>query len=424
MSPEISIQKESRIRQWLFNLADQTFWKNLAYMGGVQVGARVLRIGATVVIARKLTEIDFGIAAIALASYEVLYLLARTGTIAKLVQVDSSMLVTSQNTAYWVNWLFFTVLALLGVVLAPLVAVAFGQPVLTDLIRLLSISFLVLPFGVVQAAINIRNQRLKYVAQSDFYQMLGEAVLSILLALNGAGYYSLIIPKLVTMPLWVWVHRRSANWLPPKRWEFHRGWEMLRFSGQLWISDCLYTLRRNTNYFLIAWLLGIPAAGVFFFAHNAGLGLAQNLIQALNQCIFPKWCQAERNKKLKFMWRKDMFLAVLLLATACCAQILLLDWYMPIVYGNRWSGEDVVFMVILSSVSAVPVLMLELASTFFRATGNSASDIRVNAWSLFSVLAGVLLGSQWGLTGIAMGLFGSQSILAVILVFLIHKHKR
>ena len=143
-------------------------------------------------------------------------------------------------------------------------------------------------------------------------------VIVIALALTGCGAWSIILPRLVTVPVWVvavrlqqtWVRNSTAGMIPLA--------EMLRFALPVIGSEMLTAARVNIDKILVWSILGVEALGIYFFAFNAGIGLSLSLTSALSYSLYPELAKlaAEPRRMLKrfdrALWRTALPIAGLL----------------------------------------------------------------------------------------------------------------
>ena len=94
-----------RLRRWR---PRDRFVRNTGWMGVGEVGIRVSRLLATVVLARLLSPEDYGLAAIVLMTTEFVRVFTRNGIGDKLVQADAEEIAELCQTAWCLNWMIGT----------------------------------------------------------------------------------------------------------------------------------------------------------------------------------------------------------------------------------------------------------------------------------------------------------------------------
>lgn len=380
------------------------FLKGIGWLGASQGLVRVARLASTIVIARWLAPEHFGMAAIVLAVNELSHVIASSGTASRVINARSDELEGVCRSAYTLNWLIGFCLFVAQCLLAFPIAKAYDAPELVYLIAVLASSYLLLPIAQVQCALNMREQRMDIVAKSQMAQAVGDAALTILMALGGLGVWALILPKVIVVPAWIWIHRRAQAWRANAWFDCTRIRSVVEFTRRVLVVEMLGVLRHNIDYILIGFFLGLEALGIYFFAYNAGLGLSRGFILVLSQALYPHMCEAKSNSVLL---QKRFFAGLrlnLMVVTAVVAlQAVLAPHYIPLIFGERWADMGAVPLVVLICLSGIPVSVSEVFSQFLRAENRAVIDQRWHLRLTIAFVLAVLLSLNWGLIGVACG---------------------
>jgi len=340
------------------------FLKNLAWLGMSEVFVRITRLVTAVVLARVMDPLIFGLAALVLTINELIRVFNRNGIGAKIVQCSEQELSQITNTAYRLNFIFCVSLFFLQCLLAYPLARFYDTPELVPMLQVLSITYLLMPFGMVQASLVQRAQRLKTTALIDGGQVGIDNVLTTILALSGLGAWAIVLPKFLTSPIWVFGYRRAYAWKPTGSFLNVDLWrDVLKF-GRYYLSiELLKTARLNLDNMVIARLLGMEALGIYYFARNAGLGFSLTLINAINSALYPNLCEVKDNVVvLKQRFTRNLKQIGLIAVPLISLQAGLAFIYVPIVFGEQW-------------ISAVPILTILCLSALVRPLAESASAL-------------------------------------------------
>lgn len=395
----------------LNELRNNRFVCNLSYMGVAQLVNRFFRLSAAIVVARMLFPEDYGIAALALTVNELLHVFVRGALINKLVQSADDEINHLCTSAYWINW----VLCISLLVIQGMVALALGwwhgNAELALAIAVLGLTYLVLPFATIQAALTLRANRLAVTAQSEALQTLADSFLTILLALTGCGLWALIIPKLLAAPIWAMVYRRAHHWKPESGIRFTGGKILFDFGRHVVIGDVVITLRNNIDFLLIAHFLGMEALGIYFFAYNAGLGVTQGFINAFSVTLYSHLCNSTTAEQRSHRFKKSLISLAYVTIPIILLQAALAKFYVPFIFGEHWIETGAIPVVILICLSALSRPFAEAASQMLRASGYPKLDL---IWQcLFTVILSLalVLGINWGLNGVALAILISHLLL-------------
>jgi O-antigen/teichoic acid export membrane protein len=260
---------------------------NMSWLGLGEVVARVTRLATTIVIARRLGPAELGIAAIALTSFEIIRAFAGSGIGQMVARATPEQLAATAATASRANWMLCFALAGIQILAGALLAAFTGRTELVLMVGCLAGVFLLMPLGLMQCYLVIRANRLATIARVSTVQLVADNALTAALAVAGLGAWAIVLPKLLTAPIWVIGMRRAATWSRDPSAIAIPLSEMTRFAAPILGTELLAALRMNLDKLLVTAILGVEILGVYYFAFNAGLGLSLSLTNALSASVYP-----------------------------------------------------------------------------------------------------------------------------------------
>ncbi|MDO6563773.1 lipopolysaccharide biosynthesis protein [Amphritea sp. 1_MG-2023] len=401
---------------------DNRLARNLAWMAGTQMSNRLLRIITTITAARLLGPEVFGLAALVLATNEMVHVLSHGGISGKLIQASKHEVTGLSDSGYWLNWILCGSLTLLQIGAAYPIALFYDNPDLLLPIICLAFSYLLLPCGTIQAALLIRENRLKDIAKVDMSQSLADTLLTLILLLAGFGLWALVLPKLLVVPIWVIQVRRYHPWRITTTPTL-RGWRTIVSFGKhlLWI-DLLAALRNNIDYLIIGRFFGVEALGIYYFAFNAGLGISQGLLRAATTSLYPHLCELSQQTEqlLKRALRSTALIAIVLVPLILL-QAIAAPYYVPIVFGEQWLERGAMPLLTLLCLSAIPRIVTESCSQLLRACNRPAADSRAQNLFTLGYIGALLLATNGDLINIAIAVLVSQLVFAPCFVLWCHQ---
>ncbi|NJO77992.1 MAG: lipopolysaccharide biosynthesis protein [Cyanobacteria bacterium RM1_2_2] len=393
-----------KIRQILSN----RFIKNASWLGAAELVNRVLRLGTTVVIARMLTPYDYGLVAVVLTTNEFSNVFTlRSGIGSKLIQAKEEDLAVLADTAYWMNWILCVAMFFLQCIAAFPIGWYYGSEQVILPICVVALTYLMLPTFAVQGSLIYRENRLKIPALCNALQALVANVLTIVLALLGFGIWAIVLPIVVSLPVWIVVNRINHPWRSRKPFSLYRWREIAGFSLNVLGVDLLGRIRANLDYLLVGRIIGIDALGIYYFAFNAGLGISLNLIQALTWSLFPHLCDSRGDlAKLKERYFTSLKVVASIIIPWVLLQSSLAPFYVPIVFGQKWITAIPILIVIC--LSAIPRPFSDAASMLLQSVDKSRIDLYWNVIFTAVFTISLLFAIQWGIFWVAIAVLVSH----------------
>jgi len=191
-------------------------WQGLSFISG-----KAMVLLSTVVLARLLTPADFGLVGLALVFVTYADVITDLGVTQALVYLPAGR--HRNDAALLVSVLVSLTFVLLALAAAPLAARFFGEPQVTSMMRLLSLSLLLRGLGQVPDALLRKELRFRPRLYADFFRAGGQGLISIGLAAAGFGPWAIVFGYLAGSAVWtvlVWglvEYRPGRDFWPIRR---------------------------------------------------------------------------------------------------------------------------------------------------------------------------------------------------------------
>lgn len=377
------------------SIVTSTRW-NAVGRGGV-AGLQIL----TTLVAFKLLTIEaVGLMAMARLVTGLAEKLQEMGSQHAIVQreeLDSSFL----NGAFVVNCCVGFVLTLGVIGVAPLLAIFYERSELVDVLRSLSLIFLIAPFGQVHRALLIRRMAFERIAAVDILMATTKGAVTIYMAWRGFDVWALVGGELAaicvaTLALWV-----TSPWLPGVRTTHADLADVARFGSNLVGFSLSTYLFLNADRLIIGRVLGAEALGLYAFAQRVTLFPTQNISGVMLGVLIPSFSRMQdepeevRDRYLRAIAGISLITFPLLAAFACIAPMVLE------IYDPRWSGAALI-IALLAPVGMVQSITSTVGAIFI-SKGRPDLLFKLSIFVGAMTMTGYLLGSRWGLVGITSG---------------------
>jgi teichuronic acid exporter len=264
----------------------------LKWTAGIKLAGQVLSWAITIVVVRLLTPGDYGLLAYATVFLGFLALVAELGLADAVVQGRAADL-TQLRAVFGAVILMNVALALLvAFALAPLAALFFSEPRLIPVMQVLGLAFLINCFAVIPTASLERNLVFRGRSVVELGAGLTGNLLTLALALHGAGVWSLVWGNLATAlcrTLGMNIISPFAHWP-----DFHisRAFRLISFGAKVALNRVLWFVYTQADVFVAGKVLGKAPLGYYSVAMHLASMPAQRVSAIINQVAFPAFSRA------------------------------------------------------------------------------------------------------------------------------------
>jgi len=397
-------QAEHRVGPHLAQLA-----RGLCSYGSAELAARAVRLLTTVVIARRLAPDIVGEAALALTVFELVRVLERIGTGQQIVRARPDELAATCNSVrrFYIGWT--SLLMIVQLLVAAVLGLVFGRPVAAEMLAALTLVYPFMAGGHVQFFLAMRAGGAARLARIGASQSIADQILTAALLIAWPSPWSVVLPKLLTAPIWLVLARRAAPWQPDRAAGTIPAATVLRFAGPVMRADGMTALRTQGDNLIIAATLGTSALGTYYFAFNAGVGIISSLVSALGMVAFPMLCSAKAGAARMAVFRRIVIGGGAVFVPVVALQALAAPFYVPLVFGAHWAFASP--LIATMCLAGVPLLLSQLTGCWLRAEGRVGTDALTSTLTCALALGGLWLGATLGgLTLAVIGLIAGQTL--------------
>lgn len=383
--------------------------RGFAGFASAELANRVVRLAAILVIARHTDAALLGTAALALSLFELTRVLTQAGIGQRIVAASDAELGAVCERASTLFWACCVSVALIQLIVAAILYAAFALPEAAAMLAVLSGVYFFMPPGLVQIFLLMRDERLGTCASINAAQAILDHVLTAVLIVAWPSAWAIVLPKLLTAPVWTLLARRARPWLRDGAATAPVG-EFRAYCGGVLASELMAALRLNADKLVISAMLGVQALGTYYFAFGAGLGIAQSLVTAFGTVLFASLCRADGGDRQNQL-RAAMTIGLAILIPVIAAQALLAPVYVPIVFGPHWAPAAPYLA--LLSCAAIPLFLLGGLGASYRADRKPGSDAGLASMATAAALGGLAIGAAHSLAAACAGYFIGLALVVV-----------
>lgn len=356
-------------------------------------------VGSMAVLARLLTPADFGHIAMATVITELAAVFANFGFGSILIQ-RARISRIQIDTMHWSAVGLGVILTALVFGLSFVGSHFFQDDLVGPLLRVLCLSFILEEFTMVPRSLLARCMLFK----EDFYiqsgTMLARAGTAMAMAFSGFGVWSLALGALAGLLVQTCAYQAMTGYCPRARFSTSFLRSTWRTSSGHFGNGTLFYINANLDLMLVGRTLGANMLGQYQNARSLTDEIRARMVQPLQKVLFPAF-SAIQNDADRFrdgILRSGRLLALTFMpmgfGVAAVAPELV-----RVLYGRQWLPMIPILEVI--SIAAALGAAASISSAIFNATNRIELSFKLFFVSTLLTIAFMLLGSRWGLMGIA-----------------------
>ena len=382
------VLKARSIKSGAITLTDQAF----SY--GVQ-------LAATIILARLLTPVDYGIVAMVTAITGFMNLFRELGLSSATIQ--SHEITNNQLSAlFWVNVGLGGLITLCIAALGPVLAWFYHKPQLSLVTVGISLTSLFSSLGTQHGALLTRQMRFGALAVVRVSALVAGSGAAIVVALTGGTYWALVASSVVTA-LWSTCGLWIASGFRPGRPRKGVGIRpLVRFGAHIAGFDIVNYFHRNLDNVLIGRAWGAQQLGLYSKAYALLMFPITNLRAPLHRVAFPALSRLQNDPgqfRLYFVKYCSLlaFISMPFVAFlfACSEDVIRL------LLGPNWVAAAELFSILALVAFVQPVI--GLTGTVLVTLGQGGRYFRLGLFTAIITVISFFIGLPWGARGVAIG---------------------
>ncbi|MGQ9732365.1 MAG: lipopolysaccharide biosynthesis protein [Candidatus Zipacnadales bacterium] len=380
-----------------------------------------LQTAASIVLARLLMPKDFGIVAMALMVTGLAVLFYDLGFGQALIQ-RSEITEEHRRSAFWATLVMALTLCGLLVWGAPYVGVYFREPRMVPVVRLISLTFLLLPFTVVPRALVTRRLDFRTLFFAGVLSNLLYGITAIIMALIGYGYWSLVGGAVAGGLAGVLGMCLLTGYLPPLRPSFRGVRDLWGFGVGVTGIGLFAYLGDRLDYFVIGRCLDTTKLGLYERAYKLMEFPLTVVGQLLGGALFPAFSRIQDDQiRLRRAFENIITLVASITWPFFGVLLVVAPEFVPIVFGAQWKGAIIPLQILV--LAGFARVLLSVIGVTTKSMGSQY--VWGGAWRLG--VYGLLVGlgawgaARWGIRGVAWAVVGANAAYLALSVHLLYQ---
>jgi O-antigen/teichoic acid export membrane protein len=408
-------QKYDPVLEALSHTPEVADFKRKSVRGGAAVMfsqclSLTLQIVTTVVLARLLSPSDYGLQAMILSVTSFFSLFKDAGLSAASVQRET---LTQQqiSTLFWINVSIGGLLTILVAACGPILVLFFKDSRLLGITIASSTIFFFNSLVVQHRALLDRAMRFTTNVKIDVLSGTIGAVVAIVMAALGCGYWSLIVQNIVVPLITIFGICIAMPWIPGRpRWSPELR-SMVRFGSTITLNSVVVYLAYNAEKILLGRYWGAAALGLYGRAYQLTNMPVQQLTNSATSVAFPMLSRLQDDPaRLNRLYLKAHSLLISLVIPVVIVCAVFPNEVVRVLLGPKWDGS--VPIVRLLSPAILVFALMNPFSWLLRSTGRVERSLKIALFLTPVMILGIASGLHYGPSGVALGYSGALAVLA------------
>ena len=383
------------------------FWRS-----GSQIVSQVISWMVTLAVIRLLDPADYGLFAMTQVILNFATFLNGYGLVSALVQsktLDSHRL----RQAFGIMLLLNGALALAQLLIAPVAADYYDQPMVADLLRVQALLYLSTPFISIPEAIMGRALDFRRPALVNLIAAAASAGVALFGALSGWGVWTLVFAPIAGFWVKAAGYVLATGFRPIPSFDFRGTGAMVAYGASLLGGQLFWIVQSQADIFIGGRLLDPHQLGLYAEALFLTQIFVSKFIPPLNDVAFPVYARMQQDPgRIAWSFCKAVRLLLLISCPVYLGMAVTAQPLVETLFGVKWL-EMAPFVSVLAL--AMPFMTLQVMfAPVSNALGRPGTTARIAAVGAVLMPAAFLIGIQFGAMGLAWAWLGSFPILTLV----------
>jgi len=399
----------------LRNKASKAFAWDLVGNYGGQISYFII----TIFLARLLSPEEFGLVGMSMVFIAILNVFKDLGFASALIQNPDNTALT-YSSVFWVNIIAGAVLTLLVFLAAPLIGWFYENDQIVIIVRLLSFTFLLSSFNIVQVTILKKGLNFKRLTLIQLGSMLFSGITAIAAAYWGLGVFSLVIQQLLAILLSLTLLWKVSEWKPSFDFSKKEVKKLTGFSVYVFSGQFVNQIFKQLDTLIVGKLFSAATLGFFSRAESINSLISKNSVSTFNRVFFPV-LSAIRDDDERF---EKIFLKVLNIVSTISiflTGVFFLSGQELIIFlfGEKWQPSVAIFEILIIKGFSYPISAM-VVNAFF-AKGKSKENFHYGNIRRATLL--IQLGIAWiyGFNAFLYAIIGVSIFNWLLNTFFVHR---
>lgn len=378
-----------------------------------QFSSQIISFIVSIILARIILPEEFGLIGLIAVFVAIGNTLVNAGLSTSLIRtIDPTQ--KDYSTVFFINIIGSVLVYVVVFFCAPLIANFFKQEVLTDIIRLYTVTFIINAFSGIQTTKLTKEMNFKTQMFVQIPSLIVSAIVGIYLAYSGFGVWSLVwmsIAQALVATVQLWVY---SGWKPDFIFDRQCFNKHFGFGYKLMLSGLIDTIYNNIYNIVIGKYFSLAQVGFYTRALSVRQLPVSNLSNALNKVTYPLFSKIQDDDiKLKETYKKLMEQVVFWIAGILIYLCVVAEPFFRLLFTEIWLPAVPYFQLLCVGGILYPIHAYNL--NILNVKGRSDLFFKLEVIKKIIITIGIIIAIPFGIYGLLY-----FQIIASVLAFFIN----
>ena len=364
-------------------------------------GSTTVNFLVSIVLARLLSEDDFGTVAMVIVFFEISTTLVYSGLPNALIR-ETNITEADKSTTFFFNFAAAIVLYIVLWFSAPYIADFFRKDQLQPIVRVMSLNLIIVSFSIIQRTLLDRELHFKTQTKTRLTGILISGAIAVTMAFSGFGVWSLVakfvlISLIDTILLWIF-----SGWRPQFIFCISSFKRLFGFGSKLLATSFLDRSFAHLFKIVIARVFSVGALGYYHWANSFRNLAITSLFQTIQRISYPLLSKFSNDlPSLKDGYRKVLKISSFVIIPAMIWMAALAEPLIVTLIGKKWLPA-VPFLQLLC-ISGLAFHFNAINLNMLLVIGRSDLGLKLEIIKKIGIIAAIIIGVQYGIYGLVIG---------------------
>ena len=325
----------------------QKVFSNLIWRLAERTGAQLVSFIVSIILARILLPDDYGTIALVSVFITIMQVFVDSGLGNALIQKKDADDIDF-STVFYTNIVFCLALYFIIFFCAPLIAKIYNNESLTVITRVLGLTIIVSGVKNVQQAYVSRKMIFKKFFFATLAGTIGAGILGIVLALNGAGVWALVVQQLFNLTMDTGILWITVKWRPKKIFSFSRLKGLFSYGWKILASSVIDTVYNNVRQLMIGKIYSSTDLAYYNKAKQFPELIVNNVNTSIDSVLLPTLSREQEHKeKVRDMTRRSIKTSIFIMAPLMMGLAFTANNIVTLLLTDKWR-ESVPYLIVFA----------------------------------------------------------------------------